>query len=151
MIFSDYQDNLKKKIITEEMLADCLYSVNKRAKNYRDKANEYKGYYGKYHQAVDSQYDKMKQYYKYKEDLLTYVKAIRIHKQFIGNERIRVYSYEKNYYRVYFNKYKENKIVWENSYYDYNRDEWNIEYEITVEDLNKLIKYQENRQKKVKY
>ena len=29
------------------MLADCLYSVNKRAKNYRDKANEYKGYYGK--------------------------------------------------------------------------------------------------------
>lgn len=151
MIFSDYQDNLKKKIITEEMLADCLYSVNKRAKNYRDKANEYKGYYGKYHQAVDSQYDKMKQYYKYKEDLLTYVKAIRIHKQFIGNERIRVYSYEKNYYRVYFNKYKENKIVWENSYYDYNRDDWNIEYEITVEDLNKLTKYQENRQKKVKY
>ena len=53
MIFSDYQDNLKKKIITEKMLADCLYSVNKRAKNYRDKANEYKGYYGKYHQAVD--------------------------------------------------------------------------------------------------
>ena len=69
----------------------------------------------------------------------------------IENERIRVYSYEKNYYRVYFNKYKENKIVWENSYYDYNRDDWNIEYEITVEDLNKLIKYQENRQKKVKY
>ena len=33
----EYQDNLKKKIITEEMLADCLYSVNKRAKNYRNK------------------------------------------------------------------------------------------------------------------
>lgn len=30
-------------------------------------------------------------------------------------------------------------------------DDLNIEYEITVEDLNKLIKYQENRQKKVKY
>ena len=26
----EYQDNLKNKIITEEMLADCLYSVNKR-------------------------------------------------------------------------------------------------------------------------
>lgn len=30
-------------------------------------------------------------------------------------------------------------------------DDWNIEYEITVEDLNKLIEYQENRQKEVKY
>lgn len=30
-------------------------------------------------------------------------------------------------------------------------EDLNIEYEITVEDLNKLIKYQENRQKKVKY
>lgn len=27
-----YNDNLKNKIITEEMFSDCLYSVNKRAK-----------------------------------------------------------------------------------------------------------------------
>ena len=30
----EYTDNLKKKTITESMLLDCLYSVNKRAKNY---------------------------------------------------------------------------------------------------------------------
>ena len=41
----EYTDNLKKKIITENMLLDCLYSVNKRAKNYRDKERDYRQYY----------------------------------------------------------------------------------------------------------
>lgn len=39
----EYQDNLKNGIITEEMFTDCLYSVNKRAKNYRDKAKNTNG------------------------------------------------------------------------------------------------------------
>ena len=54
-----YNDNLKNNIITEEMFSDCLYSVNKRAKNYRDKAHEYKHRYRFYHKAGDSQFDKM--------------------------------------------------------------------------------------------
>ena len=33
----EYRDNLLNHIITKQMLVDCLYSVNKRAKNYRDK------------------------------------------------------------------------------------------------------------------
>lgn len=41
----EYTDNLKKKTITESMLLDCLYSVNKRAKNYRDKERGYRQYY----------------------------------------------------------------------------------------------------------
>lgn len=41
----EYADNLKNGVITEAMLLDCLYSVNKRAKNYRDKAREYREYY----------------------------------------------------------------------------------------------------------
>ena len=32
-----YTDNINNKIITEEMLEQCLYSVNKRAKNHRDR------------------------------------------------------------------------------------------------------------------
>lgn len=115
----EYLNNIKNRIITEDMLSDCLHSVNKRAKNYRDKANEYKGYYGRYHRNVESQYDKMEHYYDYKESLLSHIKPLRIHKQFIGCKRVRVFSYEDNYYRIYYNKYKENKIVWENSYYDY--------------------------------
>ena len=32
----EYADNIKKGIITTSMLEAALYSVNKRAKNYRD-------------------------------------------------------------------------------------------------------------------
>lgn len=49
----EYTDNLKKKIITENMLLDCLYSVNKRAKNYRDKEREYRQYYRRNRYAYD--------------------------------------------------------------------------------------------------
>ena len=108
-----YNDNLKNKIITEEMFSDCLYSVNKRAKNYRDKAHEYKYRYRFYHKAVDSQFDKMNEFYNLKERLLKYLNPKCIHRQFIGYETERVYSYEKEY----FNR-KGKRIVWENCYYD---------------------------------
>ena len=38
----EYSDNLKKAIITDEMVSDVLYSYSKRAKNYRDKIREYR-------------------------------------------------------------------------------------------------------------
>lgn len=38
----EYTKNLKNGIITRDMLLDCLYSVNKRAKNFRDKERELK-------------------------------------------------------------------------------------------------------------
>ena len=40
----EYRDNLLNHIITKQMLVDCLYSVNKRAKNYRDKEREQRAY-----------------------------------------------------------------------------------------------------------
>ena len=40
----EYSDNLSNHIITKRMLVDCLYSVNKRAKNYRDKEREQRAY-----------------------------------------------------------------------------------------------------------
>ena len=39
----EYFNNLKNGILTSEMLYDCIYSANKRAKNNRDGKN----YYGK--------------------------------------------------------------------------------------------------------
>lgn len=56
--------NLKHNIITEKMLEQCLYSLNKRAKNCRDKKQEYY-YIGK---EMHSQYafDSVNMY-KYKE------------------------------------------------------------------------------------
>lgn len=35
-----YVQNLNNHTITIDMLADCLYSSNKRAKNWRDKEKE---------------------------------------------------------------------------------------------------------------
>lgn len=51
----EYKENLKNNIITSDMLYDCIYSVNKRAKNYRDLKNFYNRYYY-------SNLNKMKEY-----------------------------------------------------------------------------------------
>lgn len=37
-----FTDNLKNRVITKEMLGVALYSVNKRAKNCRDKERSYR-------------------------------------------------------------------------------------------------------------
>ena len=58
----EYIENLKNRTITTEMLADCLYSVNKRAKNYRDA-----GYAYRYSDIGVFQYSKMADFYNYKE------------------------------------------------------------------------------------
>ena len=118
----EYTENLKNHIITEDMIADCLYSVNKRAKNFRDKAQEYRNSY--YHGI--SQQDDMRRYYSYKEQLLSFFEPKCIHKQFVGYSRIRVYDYEDDYYNQ-----KNRNIVWENCYYDHEEDRevWFYDYE----------------------
>ena len=88
----EYTRNLKNGIITEDMIVDCLYSVNKRAKNYRDKAYQYR--YSYYH--GDSQREEMERYYGYKEQLLSYFTPKCIHQQYVGRGRERVYDYGLN-------------------------------------------------------
>ena len=45
----EYTENMNKGLITEKMLCDCLFSVNKRAKNCRDNERKYRHYrYDKY-------------------------------------------------------------------------------------------------------
>ena len=62
----------------------------------------------------------MGKYYQLKEELLKVFSPTLIHKQFIGEEKKRVYSYEKNYEELL--KEKTNDIIWKNSYYDYDKD-----------------------------
>lgn len=38
---TEYSKNIKNHIITDRMLVDCLYSVNKKAKNWRDKEGDF--------------------------------------------------------------------------------------------------------------
>ena len=111
-----------RKKITNEIIAECVYYVNKRAKNYRDKIKEYKN--GRSHQHLESNIEKaeeeMGKYYQLKEEFLKVFTPNLIYKQFIGEKKKRVYSYEKNYEKLL--KEKTNDIFWKNSYYDYDKD-----------------------------
>ena len=98
-----YTEKLKQGIITKEMLLDCLYSSNKRAKNYRDKEREYREYYRNQRYAYDK-YDnegmarlKKQKYYHQKEKMLSILKPVCIHKELYGYEKKRIYEYEKEY------------------------------------------------------
>lgn len=117
-----YSDLIKKKEITNKIIAECIYSVNKRAKNYWDKMEDYKqaGFYKYKENNIENAKEQKEKYYSMKEDLLLNFSPKLIHKQYVGEKRQRVYSYQKNYEKLY--NEKRNDIVWENSYYDYDRN-----------------------------
>ena len=117
-----YNDLIKNKKITNQIIAECIYSVNKRAKNYRDKMEDYKqaGFYKYKENSIENAKEQKEKFYSMKEDLLLNFSPKLIHKQYAGEKRQRVYSYQKNYEKLY--NEKRNDIVWENSYYDYDRN-----------------------------
>lgn len=129
----EYTGDLKKGIITEKMLSDCLFSVNKRAKNCRDKAREYSQYYrnnryvfDKYN-TIEKYDDQKEEYYDQKEKLLSILEPVEIHKEFFGYERKRIYEFDEDYEK------NRNNFVWENSYYDHEKEMkiWFGDIEIT--------------------
>ena len=113
-----YIKNLKNKIITEEMLINCLYSSNKRAKNHRDKASEYRDYFRSNRFAYDKYSNiekfnlKKEEYYRQKDVLLSIVQPTCIHKEHFGYEKRRIYDFESNYRK------KKKKFIWENCFFD---------------------------------
>ena len=117
-----YTDLIKNKKITNQIIAECIYSVNKRAKNYRDKIEDYKqaGFYKYKENNIENAKEQKQKYYSMKEDLLLNFSPKLIHKKYDREKIQRVYSYQKNYEKLY--NEKRNDIVWENSYYDYDRN-----------------------------
>lgn len=100
----EYTDRLKRNEITKDMLSHCLYSVNKRAKNYRDKESEYRGrgqynryYYDKY--GNEEKYrEKKEEYYKKKEKLLSVLNPVCIHEEHQrGTHLVQYNDYEPEY------------------------------------------------------
>ena len=93
-INKEYSKNLKNKIITSNMLYDSIFSLNKRAKNCRDKKNQYswtKYYYG--------YFEKMNEYYNQKDFLIKkFLKPKLIHKQKIES----YYGETKYLYFLYY-------------------------------------------------
>ena len=117
-----YTDLIKNKKITNKIIAECIYSVNKRAKNYRDKIEDYKQarFYKYKENNIENAKEQKEKYYSMKEDLLLNFSPKSIHKQYVGDKSKRVYSYQKNYTKLYNEKI--NDIIKENSYYDYDRN-----------------------------
>ena len=117
-----FKDNLNNSIITDEMLGAAIFSVNKRAKNARDKEREYRNlyrgnrYYLDYYGNEDQAKERKEYYYNLKDELLTYApdKCVCIHR--IGRERSqrkRIYDYQPEYSKV-----DRTDVVWSNCYYD---------------------------------
>lgn len=120
----EYSDNLKQKIITKDMLVDCLFSVNKRAKNCRDKEQEYREFYrympyvrDKYH-SVASYREKKNEYYEQKDKLLTLIQPTCIHLEETSRKR-RIRDYEQEYRQFS----KKGKYINKDSYYKYRTGE----------------------------
>ena len=110
--------NLKLGIITHEMLVQALYSVNKRAKNYRDKEREYWGIARKYYSA-SSMYtysgiaeEKKDAYYAMKDKLLTVLKPTCVHVETQYHKK-KYYDYEEE-----FNSIDESEVEYCSQYYD---------------------------------
>ncbi len=119
---SIYKKNLKNSIVTDEMLAAAIFSVNKRAKNARDKEREYRDFYrrNRYYSDDFGNEDRARErkeyYYSLKDELLQFAddKCICIHR--VGHEhdiRRRIYDYEQEY-----NEVDDSEVVWSNCYYD---------------------------------
>ena len=128
----EYTNYLKEHVITNEMLASCLFSVNKRAKNCRDQERAYrsKGYGNRYwydkYDTEESYQQKKQEYYSMKELLLSVIQPKEIHVEFLGYEKVRVYDYEPGYKEcserfVYANRYWDEefeKYVYFGDYYN---------------------------------
>ncbi len=139
----NYTDNLKNGIITMEMLSECIYSVNKRAKNCRDQERKYreKGrynrfYYDKYN--TEERYrEKKNEYYHLKDKFLALCKPTCIHTE-IQNVRVRVYDYEVDYNK----RCKKYPTVHRGEYWDDNLNEY-VEFTDVIVPEKKYYLYYE--------
>lgn len=121
---SEYQKNLRNKIITTSMLEDALFSVNKRAKNYRDAKREYR-YSRKYYNSAEG---KEQSFYEKKDKLLKLIEPICIHKEFMGYETVRIKSNRSDFDELYFQHLMKGDIVHTNYYVEKGYDYYDEEY-----------------------
>ena len=87
----EYSAMIKEGVVTTKVLGEVLFSINKRAKNWRDQKRAYKmTYYEKtYERAVEEE----KKYYQMKSDILNLFMPICIHKDIKYRDKfVRVYD-----------------------------------------------------------
>ena len=108
-----YTKNLKNHVITTQMLLDCLFSVNKRAKNYRDQERKYRNMRYDYYDNEEKNRSKKEEYYHKKDLMLSIIEPVCIHREvFERSWRERIYDYEDEYWEF------KNEFVYTNGYWD---------------------------------
>ena len=150
----EYKDNLNNGIVTVPMLEDVLFSYNKRAKNWRDKAREYRqksrdNYFGydKYGNEEKAK-EKMMQLYEKKSDILSLCsdQLTAIHKiAHSRRERIEDTEDEFDKYTESIEKYKRGEksdVIYMNVYYDRSIDDYVTYINIIVEESEYYLYYE---------
>lgn len=95
----EYLKNLKHHTITEQMLSDCLFSVNNRALNSRDNEYKYTHYISDPYGNANKYHKKKLEYYQMKKVLLSILEPAHIQKGEVL-QRKRTYDYEEGYEEI---------------------------------------------------
>lgn len=95
----EYLKNLKHHTITEQMLSDCLFSVNNRALNSRDNEYKYTHYISDTYGNANKYRKKKLEYYSMKKVLLSILEPSHIQKCEVL-QRKRTYDYEEGYEEI---------------------------------------------------
>ena len=114
----EYLKNLKHHTITEQMLSDCLFSVNNRALNSRDNEHKYIHYIPDPYGNANKYRKKKQEYYSMKKVLLSILEPAHIQKGEVL-QRKRIYDYEEGYGEIL----KSENYVNNSGFYDPERQE----------------------------
>lgn len=114
----EYLKNLKNHTITEQMLSDCLFSVNNRALNSRDNEHKYIHYIPDPYGNANKYRKKKQEYYSMKKVLLSILEPFHIQKGEVL-QRKRTYDYEEGYEDIL----KSGNYVNNSGFYDPDRKE----------------------------
>lgn len=112
----EYSQNLNKGIITDRMLEGALFSVNKRAKNWRDQKRKFRDKMDYFNNEQRASQEEQKMYRK-KEELLGLLTPICIHKEFGGYKHSRVYEYDPDFNAKFLREIYHGTVVWHKSNY----------------------------------
>lgn len=114
----EYLKNLKHHTITEQMLSDCLFSINNRALNSRDSEYKYTHYIPDTYGNANKYRKKKLEYYSMKRVLLSLLEPPYIQKGEVL-QRKRTYDYEEGYEDIL----KSGNYVNNSGFYDPDRKE----------------------------
>lgn len=142
---------LKNGIVTSHILGYCAYSVNKRAKNWRDKECQYRKirkqnrfWYDKYDNEGKAK-EKKQYYYEIKEKICKMFEPTKIHS--LKQHRWNYYIDEENIVTVYFLCYEIGGFFFHQPIDDIKNinlavEELNEDFETYGDDINHLMSMQ---------